>query len=132
MCLTYSLVYINNLGHCIYTLFEFEYREDKSRTLLGHLQSANVGTLSVFSCIGRIFAGVSSDISKHKYRVERSVFLILSAIVFVVSQTTLYYTVAAENLNISSAMVGFAYGILFGIAPVIVSEVRCVYSLYHC
>lgn len=140
----FGLMYINNLGNNLTALFRAEHAEEVVTTAMAAttrrnedvfpqseleaLQALNVSLLSIFNCGGRIFAGMVSDLLKHRINLERSSFLFLSGCAFMVSAAFMYTTHQSALVARYTALLGFAYGNMFGIAPVLTSE---LFGLHH-
>ena len=120
-------MYINNVGNNLTALFRAEHLKEIETNLfpqeeLEALQALNVSVLSILNCGGRIFAGIVSDLLKHKLRLERSAFMVLSSVVFTLTYAFIYFNDSSSRVVHLTACMGFAYGSLFGIAPVLTSE----------
>jgi MFS family permease len=119
-----GLMWINNLGNNLVALYraEVDSRADMDPRVLERLQAANVSVLSILNCAGRIFGGVTSDILKAKIRLQRPAFLLLSSFIFVLVMIFAYHNTSSGNLIYYTTLLGFAYGTMFGVGPVITSE----------
>lgn len=116
-------MYINNLGNNITALFRFEHLVHSLQSSpLEKLQALNVSVLSVLNCTGRIFAGLVSDQLKSRYGIQRSTFLTFSSLLFMLGLYGVYGTSESFLLVKYTSVIGFAYGCMFGIAPVLCSE----------
>ncbi|CAL1713245.1 unnamed protein product [Somion occarium] len=116
-----GLMYINNVGsisQALYAESHDEYDDVKS----AQLQALQVSTISITNCIGRIMIGVIADITKNYLKLPRSFCISLVAALFVVSQAVLYNVEHVNNLWKASALLGLAYGSLFGLFPTITIE----------
>lgn len=85
-------------------------------------QSMQVSIISIANCLGRIFIGVSADFVKNTFQAPRSYCICFIATVFVLSQVTATQVEAVESLWYVSALLGFAYGCVFGVFPTIAIE----------
>lgn len=90
--------------------------------LLERLQAFNVSLLSIMNCSGRIFAGLTSDYLKHNYGLQRSVFLVLSSVLFILGCFLISFNSTSTYVVWCTSILGFSYGCLFGIGPVLTSE----------
>lgn len=81
-----------------------------------------VSIISIANCLGRIFIGVSADFVKNTFQAPRSYCICFIATVFVLSQVTATQVEAVESLWYVSALLGFAYGCVFGVFPTIAIE----------
>jgi hypothetical protein len=122
-----GLMYINNVGIIIKVLYTDLLHQNPPLSHSSHelqrLQNLHVSLLSIFSCIGRLWTGMSSDITKSLYNVRRLWFLIIAGIFLLIGQMMAGLIVSSlEKLWIASICIGFGYGCIFGVAPAITSE----------
>ena len=77
------------------------------------MQAAHVSIISLSSCIGRIAAGMSSDILLRKYRLQRTWCLVCASFVAILAQLSgwfistidlLVFPVVAEKLTLNSIL----------------------------
>jgi len=123
-CSGTGLMWINNLGTLVVTLSP----PDAASLDVALAQSRLVSLLSVFNCAGRLAVGFASDFFTHRAgpaRFPRVYWLVVLAGVFVVSQLVAGRAERVEDLALPTAIVGAAYGMLFGSSPVVCLE-RCV------
>ncbi|KZT13250.1 MFS general substrate transporter [Laetiporus sulphureus 93-53] len=116
-----GLMYINNVGSISQALFAQgnpDYNEAKS----AQWQAAQVSIISIMNCIGRISIGVLADFTKSVLRLPRSFCMTLVATLFVTSQVICYHVESVGQLWRASALLGFAYGGMFGLFPTITIE----------
>ncbi|EJF60064.1 MFS general substrate transporter [Dichomitus squalens LYAD-421 SS1] len=116
-----GLMYINNVGAISQALFSHnnpEYDDVKA----AQWQATQVSTISVMNCLGRISIGIIADFTKAKLRLPRSFCIVLVAAMFVISQVTCYSILDIGNLWKASALLGLAYGGLFGLFPTLTIE----------
>ena len=75
-------------------------------------------------CVHRLskLPGVIADITKAKLRLPRSFCIVLVATMFVISQVACYSILDIEHLWRASALLGLAYGGLFGLFPTLTIE----------
>ncbi|GAO45925.1 hypothetical protein G7K_0171-t1 [Saitoella complicata NRRL Y-17804] len=116
-----GLMLINNVGHCVQSLWSVNH-PNASPGHVRQMQASHVGTISIFNCLGRISAGVTSDVARRKWGLQRCWFLCIAAGLFVVAQFAASIITHAQNLYVVSSMTGFAYGMMFGTAPVLLAE----------
>lgn len=116
-----GLMYINNVSNTLVALLRYETGLD-DRAALEVLQQLNVSVLSIFNCLGRIWAGVVSDLAKQRFGIQRSAFLLASAVIFLVLNVCILANRSSGSVVFFTALMGFAYGEMFGIAPVLTSE----------
>lgn len=118
-----GLMYINNLGNDLTALYRFEMMGGEfSGKSLEKLQALNVSALSLMNCLGRIFAGLVSDQVKNRFNLQRSAFLVVSSMLFVLGLSLVHENVVSASVIQQTCIIGFAYGCMFGIAPVLCSE----------
>jgi len=133
-----GLMYVNNVGAIIKSLYQSASAdplltdEESSSSLLPHVnisheiqqyQNLHVTLLSIFSCSGRISAGLISDLSKYMYNLRRLWFLLAASISAFIGQVlTVFIIKDLNHLWISTFFIGFGYGNLFGISPTITSD----------
>ncbi|PCH41731.1 MFS general substrate transporter [Wolfiporia cocos MD-104 SS10] len=116
-----GLMYINNVGSISQALFAMgdpNYDEAKA----SQWQARQVSIISVMNCLGRFSVGLLADITKSVVRVPRSFCITLVAAIFIVSQITCFYVETIGDLWKASALLGLAYGGMFGLFPTIVIE----------
>ncbi|KAH9928843.1 major facilitator superfamily domain-containing protein [Fomitopsis serialis] len=116
-----GLMYINNVGSISQALFATgnpDYDESKA----GQWQATQVSIVSVTNCAGRFFVGMVADFVRNYLQRPRSFCITVVAAIFIVSQVTCYYVSTVENLWRASALLGLAYGCMFGLFPTICIE----------
>ncbi|KAI0368451.1 MFS general substrate transporter [Pilatotrama ljubarskyi] len=116
-----GLMYINNVGAISQALFAND-NPDYDEVKAAQWQATQVSTISVMNCLGRILIGVIADFTKAKLRLPRSFCIALVAGMFVISQVMCYFIEDIQNLWKASALLGVAYGGLFGLFPTMVIE----------
>jgi len=121
ICCGTGLMYINNVGTVALALgrnghLEFDAHEISS------WQAKQVATISIYNCSGRVLAGIASDWAKSRFGIGRIWFLPVVACMFVISQFTALGTTRVERLWIVSTLLGFTYGSLFNVIPMLVLE----------
>jgi len=114
-----GIMWINNVGSIAQALVAQGSPDHWDEERAAKIQAAQVSTISVMNCIGRIAIGVSSDFGKHKYNLQRVMWLIPISIGFIASQMLALYTTRPENLFLPSATLGLAYGAMFSHATVV-------------
>lgn len=121
ICCGTGLMYINNVGTVALALGRqgvLEY-DDKE---ISAWQAKQVATISIYNCSGRVLAGIASDWTKSKFGVGRIWFLPVVASMFIISQITALQTTSVQHLWIVSTLLGFSYGSLFNVIPMLVLE----------
>jgi len=114
-----GIMWINNVGSIAQALVAQGSPDHWDEERAAKIQATQVSTISVMNCFGRIAIGVSSDFGKHKYNVQRVMWLIPISIGFIASQMLALYTTRPENLFLPSATLGLAYGAMFSHATVV-------------
>lgn len=118
-----GIQYINNVGSIAKILYRSNHGDQSpDNATIQRIQSQHVSIISLFNCLGRIFIGLASDFCKKRFRMRRIWWLGLSALVFVLSCTLGYSVDTVDKLVTVSVTMGFAYGLMFGIAPPITSD----------
>lgn len=116
-----GLMTINNIGHDVQALWNhFDQSADKD--FVAHRQLMHVSILSVFSFLGRLSSGISSDIIVKKLHMSRFWCAGVSATIFMLGQI---FAIRIENphyLWTVSSLNGLAYGVLFGVFPALVVD----------
>ena len=85
-------------------------------------QAAQVSTLSVANCAGRIGIGLAADAAKARLRAPRAVCLAPVAVLFAAALGAILQVDAIAGLWRGSALLGFSYGALFGLLPTVCLE----------
>ncbi|CAG8582822.1 544_t:CDS:2 [Acaulospora morrowiae] len=118
-----GLMYFNNVGTIIRTLYYASSTHPTFPSEIRRLQNIHVSLLSLFSCLGRISGGLFSDLAKYFYDVPRFGFLALAGIWLFAGQILMCTQVQTlENLWTVTCFVGFGFGMQYGVAPAITSE----------
>lgn len=115
-------MYINNVGSVVLSLANKGAPADFDPIEVAKLQAAQVSIISIYNCLGRIVMGFVSDIFKNRFRVKRVWFCCVTSIFFVISQLAAQSATNVNNLWHVSALLGFAYGNIFGLLPVVTLE----------
>lgn len=121
ICCGTGLMYINNVGTVALALgrqgqLEYDAHE------ISAWQAKQVATISIYNCSGRVLAGIASDWVKSRFGIGRIWFLPLVATMFIISQLSALETTAVNHLWIVSTLLGFSYGSLFNVIPMLVLE----------
>jgi len=114
-------MYINNVGSMAQALFA---RGDPTFDTIesAQWQAAQVSITSIANCLGRVIFGTAADIAKHRYEWQRSYFISMICLTFIVSQLVLYNVTSVQLLWTASALLGLGYGGMFGLFPTIIIE----------
>ncbi|POW03741.1 hypothetical protein PSHT_11538 [Puccinia striiformis] len=122
-CCGIGLMIINNLGTMIVAISGSSPSDPTNHQTIRKYQSHAVSILSIFNCLGRIFAGTLSDLMKRKIAVGRVWWLSWISSLFLLSQILGYFMVdRLEEIVWLGALVGFSYGNMYGTAPALVLE----------
>jgi MFS family permease len=121
ICCGTGLMYINNVGTVALALGRNGQLEYNAHDISAW-QAKQVATISIYNCAGRVLAGLASDWAKARFGIGRIWFLPVVAAMFIISQFTAIGTEQVEHLWIVSTMLGFAYGSLFNVIPILVLE----------
>ncbi|KAJ7125293.1 major facilitator superfamily domain-containing protein [Mycena epipterygia] len=116
-----GLMYINNVGSMSQALFAKgnpTYDEGEA----SRWQATQVSTISIMNFAGRIIIGLISDNVKNRLGWPRSYSLILVSTLFLSSQLLAAQIDDVTNLWKASALVGLAYGTIFGLFPTVCIE----------
>ncbi|CAG8779989.1 15774_t:CDS:2, partial [Dentiscutata erythropus] len=126
-----GLMYINNVGTIVETLYHASLAHPSHpyslptslNSDIKNLQSFHVSLLSISSCLGRIFIGPLSDITKNYFDLSRICSLIFASILlFCENLLALLWVRDMAKLWIVTACIGLGFGTLYGIAPTTCSE----------
>ncbi|KAI6160927.1 major facilitator superfamily domain-containing protein [Pisolithus thermaeus] len=85
-------------------------------------QAAQVSTLSVGNFAGRLLIGLISDLMRNQFHLPRACCLCIVSSLFVVSQALAIEISSVSMLWVATALLGVAYGGLFGALPTIVID----------
>ncbi|KAF8173853.1 major facilitator superfamily domain-containing protein [Mycena galopus ATCC 62051] len=116
-----GLMYINNVGSMSQALFAKThpvYDEAEASPW----QAAQVSTISTMNFAGRILIGLISDSFRNRFGFPRSYSLLLVSTLFFCSQLLAAQIDDVTDLWKASALVGLAYGTIFGIFPTVCIE----------
>ncbi|GBB84527.1 hypothetical protein RclHR1_01110012 [Rhizophagus clarus] len=118
-----GLMYINNVGTIIKSLY-FSHSSDLSvLPPIYELQNSHVFVLSIFSCLGRLSIGFISDMARLLLKIPRLTFFILSGVwIFLAQLLIIFYVDDLYKLMVVTIFVGFGFGNLYAITPIIISE----------
>lgn len=116
-----GLMWINNVGSIVQALLAKD-NPDYGDSESSRWQSIQVSTVSIMNCTGRIFVGIIADLVKTRLRRPRAYCILLVTSLFLASQVLAIQTSDVEHLYKASAMLGFAYGGMFGLFPTISME----------
>ncbi|PLW10925.1 hypothetical protein PCANC_17406 [Puccinia coronata f. sp. avenae] len=121
-CCGIGLMIINNLGTMLVAVHG-PTPPDSSNDDVRIYQAHAVSLLSIFNCGGRVFAGTLSDQLKRRVSLGRVWWLCWISCLFLMSQLVGYYVVDdMDGVVWLGALVGFAYGNMYGIGPALMLE----------
>lgn len=116
-----GVMWINNVGSVAQALLA-KGNPDYDDVESSRWQSIQVSTVSVMNFAGRICIGVIADFTKNRLSLRRTYCISLVALMFLVSQFMAISIADVHDLHKASAMLGFAYGSMFGLFPTITIE----------
>ncbi|KAG2072860.1 MFS general substrate transporter [Suillus decipiens] len=116
-----GLMYINNVGSISQALYA-KGNPNYDELEASRWQAAQVSTLSVCNFAGRILIGLIADLIRFRLRLPRVYCFCIVSTLFVVSQLSAISVNDVAHLWKATALLGLAYGSLFGIAPTIVID----------
>ncbi|KAJ7250422.1 major facilitator superfamily domain-containing protein [Mycena rebaudengoi] len=116
-----GLMYINNVGSMSQALLAKD-NPTYDEVEASRLQSTQVSTLSFMNFSGRILIGLISDSVKNRLGLPRSYSLVLISTLFLLSQLLAVRISDVSQLWTASALVGLAYGTIFGLFPTVCIE----------
>ncbi|KAH7890307.1 major facilitator superfamily domain-containing protein [Phlebopus sp. FC_14] len=116
-----GLMYINNVGTISRALYV------NANPIIDELeaskwQAAQVSTVSIGNFSGRILIGMLSDLTRNKLRLPRAYCLCIVSFLFIVSQAFAMGVSTVTRLWVASALLGLAYGSLYGLFPAIMID----------
>lgn len=118
-----GIMYINDVGSTSLALFA-ESNPNYDEVEASKRQVAQVSTLSVGNFVGRLLLGDGpiSDLIRNQFRLPRAYCLCIVSSLFVVSQALAIEISSIRTLWVATALLGVAYGGLFGALPTIVID----------
>ena len=124
-------MYINNVGSISQALFA-RGNPDFDTVLSAQWQATQVSLISIANCVGRIALGSAADFGKHQWGWHRSYWMSVISIIFILSQIFMFNVEDVSNLWLASVTLGFGYGGMFGLFPIIVIEGFGLGELLNC
>ncbi|KAG1740236.1 major facilitator superfamily domain-containing protein [Suillus paluster] len=116
-----GIMYINNVGSISQALYaKGNPNYDDLEAL--RWQAAQVSTLSVCNFAGRILIGLIADFTRFRLRLPRAYCFCIVSTLFIVSQLSAIGVTDVAHLWKATALLGLAYGSLFGMSPTIVID----------
>ncbi|OOQ90157.1 MFS transporter [Penicillium brasilianum] len=111
-----GLMTINNIGNSAKALWIY-YDDSATSKFIHQRQVMHVSILSFCNFLGRLSSGIGSDILVKKLNMSRFWCLLISAVVFTLTQLAGSSISNPNTLVVVSAFTGVAYGFLFGVFP---------------
>ncbi|CAH2354079.1 uncharacterized membrane protein [[Candida] railenensis] len=130
----FGQMYIYSVGYILKAIYYYYTHNEITSDVvsLQKLQALHVSLIAIFSFIGRLSSGPTSDYFYKVLKVQRHWILILGTLVMLVGHSlqlldveSTFKTLGGANiyLSVASCTVGFAYGFTFACYPVIVSDI---------
>lgn len=117
-------MYIYSVGYIVKALIIKESGTSSSLSILIQQdQQFQVGILSIANFLGRIAAGVLGDIVSQSFNKPRSLLLFIPAFGMTICQIISYNIDDCTELPLVSFMIGFFYGFIFCIMPIITGDI---------
>ncbi|KAI8979924.1 major facilitator superfamily domain-containing protein [Pilobolus umbonatus] len=111
-------VYLANIGEILLSL-----SDDLAKTEAQHIRNTHISLFSIANCLSRALFGTLSDVLQKRTGVHRLWFFWFAALSLISTLIYLVTSVASvAELIPCTIMTAVAYGILFGVAPAIISE----------
>lgn len=116
-----GIMYINNVGSISQALYA-KGNPNYDELEASRWQAAQVSTLSICNFAGRILIGLIADMFRYRLHLPRAYCFCIVSTLFVVSQLAVISVDDVAHLWKATALLGLAYGSLFGIAPTIIID----------
>lgn len=116
-----GLMTINNIGHDVQALWKF-WDQNVTDDFLAHRQLWHVSLISLCSFLGRLSSGIGSDVIVKRLNHSRFWCAAISATIFALAQGAAIHVEDPHYLWAVSGLSGLAYGVLFGVFPVLVVD----------
>lgn len=117
-------MYIYSVGYIVKALIINESGTNPSLgILIQQDQQFQVGILSIANFLGRIAAGIFGDIVSQSFGKSRSILLFIPAIGMSICQAISYNIDSCTELPMVSFLIGFFYGFIFCIMPIITGDI---------
>ena len=117
-----GLMWINNVGNVIQALFAYHHPHFDPIEV-EQAQTKQVSLLSLNNCFGRILIGLTSDVMRRRYNIDRSFWLCVISISFIISQIVAQSIENPAHIGWATSLIGLSYGSLFAMGPVITLEI---------
>lgn len=130
----FGQMYIYSIGYILKAIYYYYSHNELTTDVvsLQKLQALHVSLIAIFSFIGRLSSGPTSDYFVKVLKVQRHWILILGTLIMFIGHSlhllsieSVFATLRGANiyLLIASSFVGFAYGFTFTCYPVIASDI---------
>ncbi|KAJ5292707.1 uncharacterized protein N7443_008660 [Penicillium atrosanguineum] len=116
-----GLMTINNIGNSTKALWMY-YDDSASSKFIQQRQVMQVSILSFGNFLGRLSSGIGSDILVKKLGMSRTWCLLISSVVFTLTQVCGSSISNPNTLVVVSGLTGVAYGFLFGVFPSLTAQ----------
>ncbi|OJJ47217.1 hypothetical protein ASPZODRAFT_132179 [Penicilliopsis zonata CBS 506.65] len=116
-----GLMTINNIGNSAKALWKY-YDDSVTPKFIQQQQVMHVSILSIGNFSGRLLSGIGSDILVQKLHMSRFWCLLISAVVFTLTQLAGSSISNPHTLVLVSGFTGVAYGFLFGVFPSLTAQ----------
>ncbi|CEG83602.1 hypothetical protein RMATCC62417_17493 [Rhizopus microsporus] len=112
-------VYLTNIGGLLISLSADRLTPNEAQ----HLRNLHISVFSVSNCVSRAVFGTLSDIFQRRIGIHRMWFIWFAAVGLMTSMVSLPISVSSDkDLMAYSVAIAIVYGIVFAIAPAIISE----------
>ncbi|KAJ6126935.1 hypothetical protein N7523_002547 [Penicillium sp. IBT 18751x] len=116
-----GLMTINNIGNSAKALWMY-YDDSATSKFIQQHQVMQVSILSFGNFLGRLSSGIGSDVLVKKLGMSRTWCLLISSVVFTLTQFCGSSISNPHTLVVVSGLTGVAYGFLFGVFPSLVAQ----------
>lgn len=89
---------------------------------IAEAQAIQVSTLAIASFLGRLSSGPISDLLRKKFKLQRLWCIFIASLLFILGHGLVTLFDSVEKITISSMIIGFAFGFVFGTFPAIVAD----------
>lgn len=113
--------WISNIGHDVQALWKY-WDKNVTNEFLAHRQLWHVSVISLCSFLGRLSSGIGSDVIVKRLNHSRFWCAAISATIFALAQLAAIRIEDPHLLWTVSGLCGLAYGVLFGVFPVLVVD----------
>lgn len=119
LCAGIGQMYIYSVGYCVRALtHDAEYTPGAMQSL----QAMQVALISIFNFAGRVVSGTVSDLLIRQYQMQRLWLVAFALTIALAAHITVAHLEDETKLWAVSVSIGFAYGLVYGCYPSIISE----------